>query len=152
MHNAPSVSYPVGRSRIQGWLTLFVWLLGLATVLGWCWPVEVLGWRQGLALAAVIGAGAAAAQGWRHIPAGILRWDGQQWFWAASGEPVAVDVACRLDLQRHLLLQLRPRSGRSLWCWVARAQHPERWHGLRRAVYSPARPQTDTSAVFGSEP
>jgi toxin CptA len=152
MHNAPSVSYPVGRSSIQGWLTFSLWLLGLATVLGWCWQVNAVGWRQYLALAAVLGAGAVAVQGWRQMPAGILRWDGQHWFWAATGEPMAIAVACRLDLQWHLLLQLRAESGRSLWCWVAYAQHPERWHGLRRAVYSPARPKADASAVFGSEP
>jgi toxin CptA len=152
MHNAPSVTYPVGRSRIQGWLTLCLWLLGLATVLGWCSHVDAPNWRQYLALACVLGAGAVALQGWRRMPVGTLRWDGQQWFWGAAGEPVGVTVVCRLDLQRHMLLQLCPQLGRPMWCWAASAELPERWHGLRRAVYSPARPQADTSAVFGSEP
>lgn len=156
MHDAPSVNYPVGRSRFQGFLLLCLWLLGLATVLAWCWQSDAVGWRQWFAMACLMGAGVLAIYDWRHTPLGSLCWDGQQWLWAAlsapGDPPCAVGVFCRLDLQQHMLLQLRPQAQRSLWCWVARAQYPERWHGLRRAVYSPARPRTDKSAVFGSEP
>ena len=35
MHNAPAVTYPVGRSSIQGALGLVLWLLGVAATTAW---------------------------------------------------------------------------------------------------------------------
>ena len=152
MHNAPPVNYPVGRSRFQARAQAALWLLGAATVAGWCWQVDMLSWRQGVATVAVAGAGLLAVVGWWKIPAAALRWDGQQWFWIANGVACTVHVSVHLDLQHHLLLCLRPGSGRSLWCWAERAGQPALWRSLRRAVYSPARPLNDTLSALESEP
>lgn len=140
MHNAPSVTYPVGRSRFQLRLQCAVWWLGVAVVAAWCWRSGVPLGRQMLAGAAVLLAGAGVLWGWWRAPVGSLRWDGQQWFWTVGGASVAVRVHARLDLQRHLLLALQPDPGRSFACWVDCSSQPQRWRDLRRAVYSPARP------------
>ncbi|WP_394789483.1 hypothetical protein [Rhodoferax sp.] len=152
MHNAPSVSYPVGRSRIQAGLQFALWLLGALAVTVWCLQVGHLGWRQMLAVLAVVVAGVAAWWGWRRMGVGSLRWDGQQWFWTESGEPGPVRVSAHLDLQQHLLLCLHTEYGGRIWCWAERQSEPQRWSDLRRAVYSPARPLTEPDGVLGSEP
>jgi toxin CptA len=152
MHNAPPVSYPVGRSRFQAGLQAALWLLGAATVALWCWQVDTLGWRQGVAALAVLGAGLFAGVAWWKTPVAALRWDGQQWFWSGGGTTFAVQVSVHLDVQHHLLLRLRPDAGRPLWCWAERASQPPHWRSLRRAVYSPARPQNETPSALGSEP
>jgi hypothetical protein len=149
MHNAPPVSYPVGRSRFQARVQSALWLLGAATVFAWCWQVDALGWRQGLALVAVVGAGGVAWHGWWTSPAAVLRWDGQQWFWVCADLPRAVQVSAHLDLQHHLLLRMQPDLGRSWWCWAERASQPVHWRSLRRAVYSPARPPKASSSALG---
>lgn len=152
MHNAPPVTYPVGRSRFQAGAQGALWLLGVATVAGWCWQVDALGWRQGAAALSVVGAGLLAVFGWWKTPAAALRWDGQQWFWTANDVARTVHVSAHLDLQHHLLLRLRPDAGRPLWCWAERASQPVHWRSLRRAVYSPARPQDEPTSALGSEP
>jgi toxin CptA len=120
MHNAPSVSYPVGRSRFCGVLLAALWLAGAALVGAWCWQ--------------------------QAMRPGNLRWDGQVWLWHAAGladgaEAEPVVLRAHLDFQRHLLISLRQSSGSVAWCWLESAQMPQRWADLRRAVYSPARSQ-----------
>jgi toxin CptA len=152
MHNAPPVTYPVGRSRFQAGVQCALWLLGVATVAVWCGQVDLWGWRQGLAVLAVAVAGAVGLYGWWKTPEASLRWDSQQWFWICAGASCPVVVSAHLDLQHHLLLRLRPESGRVLWCWAERARQPVLWRSLRRAVYSPARPLEASSSALGSEP
>jgi hypothetical protein len=152
MHNAPPVSYPVGRSRFQTRVLCALWLLGAATVAGWCWQVEAWGWRQGVAVLAVAVAGGVALVGWWTTSEASLRWDGQQWTWISAGVACTVRVSAHLDLQHHLLLRLAPDAGRAVWCWAERAREPMHWRSLRRAVYSPARPLEASSSALGSEP
>ncbi|MDB5894040.1 MAG: hypothetical protein JWQ88_1571 [Rhodoferax sp.] len=146
MHNAPSVSYPVGRSRFFGLMLGVLWLAGAALVVAWCWDQAIPGWRQATALASLPISAACARHSWRAMCPGILRWDGQVWLWrpsslgeGADAEPVTLHA--HLDLQRHLLVSLRQSSGQVAWCWLESVQMPLRWADLRRAVYSPARPQ-----------
>ncbi|WP_367849003.1 hypothetical protein [Rhodoferax sp. WC2427] len=152
MHNAPPVSYPVGRSRFQAGLQGALWLLGAATVAGWSWQVDALGWRQGVAALTVLSAGLLAVVAWWTTPVAALRWDGQQWFWSGNSTSFTVHVSVHLDLQHHLLLRLRPDTGRPLWCWAERASQPLYWRSLRRAVYSPARPLDASTSALGPEP
>ncbi|MBI2770071.1 MAG: hypothetical protein HYX47_10640 [Burkholderiales bacterium] len=137
MHSAPSVTYPVGRSRFMGLLAAGLWLGG-AVAAGWWWAQsDAAGWRHGIALAVLAAAGAHAALAWWRSPQGDLAWDGSGWAWDGAGAAGSLHVA--LDLQRHMLVRWNG-PGRSGWLWLERARSPARWQDLRRAVYSRARP------------
>ncbi|MCJ0764302.1 hypothetical protein [Variovorax terrae] len=139
MHSAPSVTYPVGRSRWAGRLALALWLAGAGAAALWLLQPGAAGWRQALALAAVLAAGAAALQAWRTAPQGELHWDGRQWLWSRRGGPQQPGlVTVHLDLQRCLLLRLQILDGRVRWLWLEPSFQPGRWNDLRRAVYSRA--------------
>lgn len=143
MHAPPAVSFCLRRSPWPPRLLVF-WLL-LA------WGVQLAWWRQSGgsawgpilgALFSLIAAGLAWVQA-KRLPVGDLVWDGGLWHLnlqseRAGGCTTAVTVV--LDLQWALLLRWPPASGRSdaVWLWVQRAWAPERWHGLRCAVYSRA--------------
>jgi toxin CptA len=138
MHNAPAVSYPVGRSRFQAALTLAVllagaaaqavwWLMatehGLGHVLGilfWCVTCVWAIWRV-----------------WHTAPAELL-WDGQCWRWRSGASSLAVVPQVIVDGQHHLLLCLRTPTASALWAWPAYRVQPERWLALRRALFQPS--------------
>jgi hypothetical protein len=139
MHNAPPVAYPLGRSHFQGVALAVLWLAGLLVTVGWWLLAPGFDWRIGVAMATVAAAGAAAWLGWRSAPVGQLHWDGQVWRWESpgyqAGTPV-LSLSVALDLQRTMLIRLDNHDHVSLWLWAHRAELPERWMDLRRAVYS----------------
>jgi len=155
MHNAPSVAYPVGRSRIWAGLAAGLWLAGAAV----CALVlramdDLTGWRAMLLAAAVLAAGLGAATGWWCAAAGTLEWNGEGWTRHGHGHGHTVAAGTptvALDGQAFLLLRWQALPGahmsapgkawrrqRREWLWLDRAQAPQRWDGLRRAVYSRA--------------
>lgn len=139
MHNAPPVTYPLGRSHFQGFAVLGLWLAGVGVLALWWRAAPAADWRLWTALAVVLAAGVAAGLAWAHSPVGQLRWDGQDWRWESrgyqSGTPVR-DLAVALDLQRTMLLRLENQDHATLWLWAGRSAQPERWLDLRRAVHS----------------
>jgi len=139
MHNAPSVSYPAGRSRLAAELLLGVWLLGCAAAVLWQFHRPDL-WRMATMLATLCGAGAFAASHWWRTPSGTLAWDGEVWTWSAHPEAAAASVEVGLDLQRALLLRWSA-GDLSRWIWLDRDTRADRWDDVRRAVYSRARPK-----------
>jgi toxin CptA len=144
MHNAPSVSYPAGRSRFAAVLLLAVWLLGCAAAGLWRLQSQD-GRRPALMAVALAAAGVLAAWRWWRTAPGTLQWDGEAWSWSVrAGATGSVEVA--LDLQRSLLVLWRG-AGASHWIWLDRTACAERWDELRRAVYSRARP----SALPGAQ-
>lgn len=142
MHNAPSVNYPVGRSRFAGALAAVAWLLGGLALAGWALQAAGPGWRHALGLAAWLAGGLLAGLAWWRSPAGELAWDGGQWSWA--GGAVAAPPRVVLDLQHRLLLQL----ANAQWLWLERDRDPPNWDALRRAVYSRA----STATPQGAQP
>src|SRR5512140_189487 len=148
MHNAPSVSYPVGRSLLAGGLAAALWLLGVLVTVQWVSQSQGSGWRLAAAVIVLAVAALAAGWSWWTMPGGTLAWDGQSWTWtcAAGTYPGVVEVC--LDLQHCLLLHFRRQSAAS-WIWLERGQCAERWDDLRRAVYCRARPQTPPEAKAG---
>lgn len=139
MHSAPSVTYPVGRSRFLGQMLTVIWLGG-ACAIGAAWLASGLGgWRAVLACSVLLLSAALAIYFWQGVAAGALRWDGHAWHGPqafAGSRQLHVD----LDLQRHLLVRLSGATGRSQWLWLEASSDPSRWNDLRRAVYSPAMP------------
>ena len=139
MHDAPSVSYPVGRSRWAGALAAVLWLAGLAGTVLWSVQPQVAAWRLALAWMVVVVAGLATLWTWRRAPRGVLAWDGSGWTWTPEGGAAAPgDVQVGLDFQRLLLVRWRAAGARG-WFWLER-DGGEPWDELRRAVYSRARP------------
>ena len=136
MHNAPSVSYPVGRPRLAGQLAAGLWLVGAASTFFWLREAGPA-WGQAAAATALMAIGIMALLSWWRSPRGDLHWDGTAWTGPAGGALDSLDVA--LDVQRALLVrwQAAPSAG---WLWLERSRCPQRWLDLRRAVYSRARP------------
>ena len=160
MHAAPSVSYPVGRSAFAGGLAAALALLGLAAAAGWALQSQALGWRQGLAFAAVLLSSAFALGAWLRAPQGVLRWDGEAWQWEQGGRGMAGGVAVALDLQSRLLVRWRGETGATRrgrektsvrWLWLERKSDASHWDALRRAVYSRARAPIPTFPRRGKE-
>lgn len=140
MHSAPSVSYPVGRSRFAAALLLGAWLLGVAAVGLWSLQVRAPGWQLGACLGVLLLTGLCAAWNWLRAPQGVLSWDGQSWNCSAGVQAEEGVLEVGLDLQSRLLLRWSGAAA-SRWLWLERARRPERWEDLRRAVYSRAKQQ-----------
>jgi hypothetical protein len=139
MHNAPSVSYPVGRCAFQRWLYAFFIMLTLAMLSAWAF-------NQGFTFVwcvAVASALLGAVLGWRALgQAGTLTWDGQVWCLHDQGlghEDALGEVHVVLDVQKALLLRWLPASdtliNKAQWLWVGSQASDNRWQDLRRAVY-----------------
>lgn len=142
MHNAPAVSYPVGRSRFHAQILILAFLGGLVTWLAWAAVVDAADWRLGLGLVLVAVTGGAAYWGWQKTLSGTLCWDGQTWrvdFDGADpgrGASFTGRLAVRLDLQAVLLVRLRHESGCVSWFWLEPGGDVMRWQALRRAVHA----------------
>jgi toxin CptA len=141
MHSAPSVTYPVGRSRGATRILIATWALGAACAGLSCYLFDSAGWRQLLLVLSVLLSGLAAGLGLRSDGAGVLNFDGLGWTLTGAhpGRAVhAARAAVALDLQSLLLVRLTQPGRASRWIWVEQRAMPERWRDLRRAVYSRA--------------
>jgi hypothetical protein len=136
MHSAPAVSYPVGRSRFQGWLVGVIALIGGLAGLLWHFQAHPAVWRQGVLAVSLLGACSLAIAAWRRIPMGILHWDGQAWRWTSGDMSAGGVVSVLFDLQFCLLLRLRTDAGGQIWLWPERQANVMCWNDLRRAVFS----------------
>jgi toxin CptA len=149
MHNAPSVSYPVGRCAFAA--RLWVAQAGASALLLGLWAESAV--RSAAAslawLLALLCMGVSSVWGWRDIRQGTgrLSWDGQVWRWrseAQRADPECIgEVKIVLDAQKALLLKWQPasdtlRSG-PCWLWLAEETCPMQWQDLRRAVHGPHR-------------
>jgi toxin CptA len=153
MHAAPSVRYPVARSRAAGLFLAAAWGAGALVTLWWTWQASAPGWRQGAAALLVLAVGAFGWSAWRRSPCGSLAWDGARWSLAvASGTPAPGHLEPGADLQWLLLARWRPESGGAAWFWLERRQAPHAWDALRRAVYSRARTEAPPGVQSESQP
>ena len=152
MHSAPSVSYPVGRSRWAAALMSLAWLAGAAGIVRWTAQSDVAPWRDSVAWLALAGTGLFAAWNWRHSLRGVLAWDGSTWSLAnAQAAAVPGQLRVSVDLQFLMLVSWRDAAGGN-WLWLERASAAERWSDLRRAVYSRARPALPTAGSPAAKP
>ncbi len=136
MHGAPSVSYPVGRSRFMGLMLSLAWLLGV--VVTGLWSLYAPSWRPAIGWGLLAATGSFALWRWWRGASGVLAWDGEAWQWSGQADARSGTLEVTLDFQRFLLLRWRS-DGQSQWLWLERVARPERWDDLRRAVYSRAR-------------
>jgi toxin CptA len=146
MHNAPSVSYPVGRSRLAPRLLLGVWAVGAAGVAAWSWQFSGAPWRTGLIVAALLLAGMAAWRAARLGEGAQLLWDGQHWTCSGSVQRAGAQAFVHLDLQSLMLVRLCAPGRGAAWLWLERGAHPSRWLDIRRALHA-GRPTTSQEAA-----
>ncbi|VTU35133.1 hypothetical protein E5CHR_03983 [Variovorax sp. PBL-E5] len=149
MHGAPSVSYPVGRSRNADLLVLIIWIFGVGSSVFVSIRFEAFGWRQA---SLTLGVALASALAWRDFsrraaPA-ELSFDGQHWSLSGSTVLRAAAAHVALDLQSLLLVRVIESGRTQRWIWLDRHAKPERWRDLRRAVYSRA-PSAGSAAGSG---
>lgn len=135
MHSAPSVSYPVGRSRLGYAILWTIWAAGACCASVWRYQNNSGGVRWAVVLAAFALASAALAWAlWPRAPR-VLRWDGACWSLSGVRPLGMAQAAVGLDLQVALLLRVQEAGHATQWLWADRAAAPERWNALRRAVY-----------------
>jgi hypothetical protein len=139
MHNAPSVSYPVGRCAFQRWLFIGFAVLASSVLSAWALNLGLsIVWSIAVAAAAL-----GVLLGWRALgQAGMLTWDGQVWCLHDQGlgfQDALGDVSVVLDVQKALLLRWQPASdtlhAKPQWLWLGLQSSDNRWQDLRRAVY-----------------
>lgn len=156
LHSAPSVIYPLGRSRFLGWLLGLAWGVTALVTGAWWVSAAAADHRPWLGLTALLLAGGVMALGWQRSPVGQLSWDGQHWAWESAGYLGGGTLAppqVVLDLQSAVLLRLDNRAGASWWLWAERTTLPPRWLDLRRAIYAKPRPELQTDiAASAPEP
>lgn len=149
MHNAPAVSYPVGRSRFHIYLLAAFVLMGGLSLLAWGEQASVAVAWQLIAWSFWLLASFVATVLWWRTPAGALNWDASGWTWTAQSPPMQTGpLALRavLDLQGVLLLLAQPTGMERVplaprwWFWAERHRAPLRWQALRRAVFAPQHP------------
>lgn len=152
MHSAPSVSYPVGRSRVGHAILWVIWAAGACCACAWRYQNDSDEARWAMVLGAFLVA--SLALGWALGPraARVLRWDGA--FWSLSGaKPLGMaEATVALDLQGTLLLRLQEAGRATQWLWADRAAAPERWNAMRRAVYCRAPSPQDTGLPTAAAP
>jgi toxin CptA len=159
MRNAPSVSYPVGRSFLR--TLLHVAALVLIWLVCGAWALLARADDPQRGLVGLVGLLVSAVLVWalRRPARGRLRWDGQDWFWSDTARPSADErrgrIRVRLDWQSGMLLEFRPGSPSSAqrpedsssqeeslwlrpsrWLWVEQDQAPLYWNALRRAAWA----------------
>jgi hypothetical protein len=141
MHSAPSVTYPVGRSRGATRILIALWALGACCAGASCYLFDSAGWRQLLLVLSVAFAGVAAGFGLRRDGAAVLHFDGLCWSLTGADKTRGVRAAkatVALDFQSLMLLRLAEPGRAGRWIWIEQRAMPERWRDVRRAVYSRA--------------
>lgn len=123
---------------------------------------DVLLWQNGVIAASWMFAAACAWQFFNQLKSGLLDWDGVSWHWTAVVQASEVRselaervgqadqagvISVRFDGQRCMLLKLESPLGQSRWLWLEQGCAPERWHDVRRALYSRA-----NAPVFNASP
>jgi toxin CptA len=139
MHSAPSVTYPVGRSRGATRILIVLWALGACCAGASCYLFDSAGWRQLLLVLSVVFAGVAAGFGLRRDGAAVLHFDGLCWSLSGADSTRfvrAAQAAVALDFQSLMLVRLTEPGRARRWIWIEQRAMPERWRDVRRAVYS----------------
>ena len=138
MHNAPSVSYPVGRCAFHRWLYLSTIALTSAVLFTWALS-QGLSWSWGVAAGAAAVGTYLGRQAQQQI--GVLTWDGQVWCLHDQGlglEDALGEVRVMLDVQKALLLRWQPASdtlhAQPIWLWLDAEQSPACWQEDRKSV------------------
>jgi len=152
MHSAPSVNFPVGRSRLARRLAAAFWGLGAAMLCAWCVQFDGAPWRTALLAAALLLAAGAAIRAVRLGEGVQLQWNGQHWSCDGTLRLDGAAAAIHLDLQSLMLVRMHEPGRRPAWIWVERVSCPPRWLDLRRALHASAGARLDADAAKVVQP
>ena len=143
MHNAPSVTYPVGRLLLERAVTLVLAGLALAATARMI-VSQPWGWGPAMTLCSLLGAWACHRRWRASLQGGFLSWDGKEWLLCREAANQEGRIHVEWDLQGFLLLRFQPTTSAlsplpgtagGQWLWLARQANPALWTDLRRAVY-----------------
>lgn len=146
-HSPPPVQMRVAPGPLLGAGAAAVAIVGLLGLLYWWGFSSAAWWLRGAVAGVWLVAVLLAVRAWRHLPAGVLRWDGQGWLWQPRlrpGEPGnEQDFVALTTLQTvfdaQFAIGLRCSIGaRRYFFWLQRSANPGCWDAARRAVYSSA--------------
>jgi hypothetical protein len=159
MHNAPSVSFPVGRFA-WGYRGLALAILLMALISGAiAWQTsDRLEWVVFIALA-LIGQLVVLRHQSSQERSGRLSWSqaagkGSQglWVWhdAALTHPMrVVELSLIFTLKSHMLVVIRPDHRPARLVWLNRACAPHSWLSMRQAVWASVRVESHPSVMSG---
>lgn len=150
MHNAPSVTYPVGRFFLLTGLWTALGSLSAVLLVSWTVAIGRFGPAQLFMLLLWSVAAGVAVWCWQRPEQGHLQWDGVAWAWHGAGPVRPGQLSVRLDWQHVLLLAFVSETGRTHWLWLARSTDARRWLAVRRALYGAPQRQrmaTDDGAL-----
>lgn len=135
MHRAPSVSWNVGPAAWRFYSLALLMVCGGLVVTLFLF-VQPWGIRAAALLLVFLGSALCAAMAQRKAHAGVLRWDGEHWYWTGFEDQLVSHATCVLDLQRLVLLRIQGSTGKVHWLWLQSLAMDSRWLALRRAVVS----------------
>jgi len=145
-HSPPPVRMHVAPGWLLGAAAAVVALAGLSAWVYWCVFSAAAGWLRGAGVGLWLATAVLVLREWRHLPMGVLRWDGQSWSWrpqGLGGEEGEQDFVALTTLQVvfdvQFALGLRCTIGaRRYFFWLQRSANSACWEAVRRAVYSSA--------------
>lgn len=138
MHRPPASAMEVGRCRPLLAGMAFLWLASLL-LLALAFPGQLSGKLLILSLLVWLGTGVFALIQWLRQPCGLLRWDGEFWFWSGFGDSPLSALELTADFQRLVLVRLQSAQGTSLWLCLSAASVRADWHGIRCALVHTSR-------------
>ena len=135
MYRAPAVSWSVGQAAWRfHFLALWVACGGLVVAL--FLVLQPWGIRAAALLLVYLASVLCAAMAQRKTCTGVLRWDGEHWYWSGFEDQVVSHATCVLDLQRLVLLRIQGTTDKVHWLWLQSLAMDSRWLAFRRAVVS----------------
>jgi len=134
MHSAPSVSFPLGRSRFGLAIVLMLSMIGAAAQITWMLQSQTLGFVHMTGCFIWLVGSGLALRYWANTQSGDLAWTGAHWSWTAQHTSVPVSATLVFDFQSILLMRLVFPEGASYWFWVQQNAAQVRWLDLRRAL------------------
>ena len=133
MHRPPAVAWDLSPTQ---WQMRVLAALTLLAMLVWVGFIAEQGWGLSsfIVLVALLVGVWLVAMARRKALRGQLRWDGEQWYWTGLQDRAVRAMACILDLQVVMLLQITFDQGKSHWIWLESGYKPAQWKALRRAI------------------
>lgn len=135
MHRAPAVSWDV-RPAAWRFHFLILWVACGGLIVALFLLLQPWGIRAVALLLAYLASVLCAAMAQCKTCTGVLRWDGEHWYWSGFEDQAVSQATCVLDLQHRVLLRIQGTTGKVHWLWLQSLAMDSRWLAFRRAIVS----------------